>query len=373
VAVVLAIYAVTTTGKLAQWSLARLSALGAVGAAAIWLSHPSVFVLAGIGITGVVMLAREKQWAALARFIVVGFFWLGSLSVSYFFFLRNLTRDQALLDYWTGNFMPLPPKSVSDFKWFLDTFFGFFSQTVSFQMVGLAALTFIVGAASMYVRDREKLSFLLLPALLTLLASGLHKYPFGGRIVLFLVPAVLLLIAEGAEEVRLATGRNVLIGCCLLILLFLEPSLYLLHHLAKPNTVVLRSGVMFPEEIKPVIAYIRTHQENGDLVYLSTGSQPAYQYYEELAGVHANNIVPGTAMGEDAGAYLADLDRLRGRRVWVVLSHINGGGATQSRYIEFYLNTIGTKIDSFTSAGAVLDLYDMRPASSSSSHTSSQP
>ena len=290
--------------------------------------------------------------------------WLASLGISYFLFLRNLTRDQALLGYWTGNFMPLPPTSVSDFKWFVDSFFGFFSQTASLQLVGLAALTFITGAAYMYSCDREKLFFLFSPAFLTLAASGMHKYPFGGRLTLFLVPAALLLIAEGTEQIRIATRRNaVIVGYTLIALLFLEPSVYVLHHFVKPHMLVSRAGIMLPEEIKPIMAYVRAHEKPGEVVYVATGSQPAYQYYDELYGIRENNLILGTALGEDALDYVVDLDRLRSRRAWVIVSHISGAGGIQSKYIEFYLGMIGRRIDQFTAAGAAVYLYDLGPPS----------
>jgi hypothetical protein len=366
VAAALAIYSIALVGKSSEWSTSRMAALGLVGAASIWISHPSAFVLAGIGLSAGVVFCLRKQWNALARFSLAACMWVVSLGISYLFFLRTLARDHELLDYWAGNFMPLPPKSISDFSWFVHSFFGFFGQTASLQMEGLAALTFVTGAAYMYSRDRVKLSFLLLPALLTLCASGLHKYPFGGRLLLFLVPAALLVIAEGARQIVVATRPSAtVVGYALIVLLFLDPSIYLLHHFGKPHTLVPRMGTMLPEEIKPVMAYVHAHQKSGDVVYLITGSQPAYQYYDELYRIRENNLLLGTALGDDAKDYVTDLDRLRGRRAWIVASHISGRGAIQLKYIEFYLAMAGRRIDQFTAAGASAYLYDLNVASGS--------
>jgi hypothetical protein len=49
---------------------------------------------------------------------------------------------------------------------------------------------------------------LILPIALALLASGLRKYPFHGRIILFLVPALLLLIANGLDGVAARLDRR---------------------------------------------------------------------------------------------------------------------------------------------------------------------
>lgn len=367
VAIALAIYSIALVVKPSEWSNSRIVALGLVGAAAIWISHPSVFVLGGIGATAAFVFLARKQWDRLARLSLLACMWLTSLGISYFFFLRGLTRDRDLLDYWVDNFMPLPPKSVSDLKWFVDSFFGFFGQTVSLQLVGLAALTFVTGAAYMYSRDRMKMAFLFLPALFTLVASSLHKYPFGGRLALFLVPAAILVIAEGAKQIQIVTSRNAaVVGYTLIALLFLDPSIYLIHHFAKPSSLVPRPGIMLPEEIKPVIAYVRAHQRMGDVVYLNTGSQPAYQYYAELYGIRENNLVLGTAVGDDATDYVSDFAPLRGRRTWIVVSHASGGGgAMQMKHFEFYLGMIGRRIDQFTAPGAAVYLYDLSAGSAS--------
>jgi uncharacterized membrane protein len=366
----LLIYSVALVGKPAEWSAARMTALALLGAVAIWASHPSVFVLAGVGLTAATVFLVRRQWDALARFSLVALAWMTSLGLSYFFFLRALTRDQDLLNYWAGNFMPLPPKSVSDLKWFVDSLFGFFSQTAGMEMGGVAALCFITGTVYMYQRSREKLSFLLTPVPLTMVASAMHKYPFGGRLILFLLPAVLLVLSEGAEQILGVTRRNgaAVVGYTLIAFLFLDPSLYLAHHYAKPHAVIQRAGIMPPEEIKPVMAYVLAHESQVDVVYLFSGSQSAYKYYDELYGTHQNNLILGANLG-DAQEYVADLNRLRGRRAWVVLSHFSGEGADQSKYIEFYLNVIGKRIDQFTAAGAKVDLYDLRAASPGAGRT----
>ena len=367
VAVVLVIYSIALVGKPSEWSASRLVALGVVGAAAIWISHPSVFVLGGIGAAAVSVFLARRQWDRLARFSLLACMWLTSLGISYFIFLRGLTRDRELLDYWADNFMPLPPKSMSDLKWFVDSFFGFFGQTVGLQLVGLAALTFVTGAVYMYSRDRMKMSFLFLPALLTLVASSLRKYPFGGRLALFLVPAALLVIAEGAKQIQIVTSRNAaVVGYTLIALLFLDPSMYVIHHFTKPYSLVPRTGIMLPEEIKPIMAYVRAHEHKGDVVYLNTGSQPAYQYYDELYGIRENSLVLGTAVGDDAKGYVSDFDPLRGRRTWVVVSHASGGGgANQMKHFEFYLGMIGRRMDQFTAPGAAVYLYDLSATSAS--------
>jgi hypothetical protein len=362
-AIALLLYCLTIEGSRSQWKAGRTALAALAGALAIWMSHSSIFVLAGIGATISIALAVRKDWARLARVSVVGLCWMASLAVCYIVALRKLAGDGELLNYWNANFMPFPPRSVADFKWLVDSFFGFFSTSAGLKFSGLAALVFVLGCISMFRKSAERFFLLLSPAIITLLASGLHKYPFGGRLTLFLVPPVLLLMAEGAEAIRSSASASLpATGVVLITLLFLDPGTYILHHFAKPHSEIVQPGVMLPEEIRPVVSYVRNHEKPDDLVYVFYGAEPAFDYYAERDSFPRNNVEIGRAAGNDLRIYESDLDRLRGRRVWVLLSHIHGAGAQESKYIEFYLGGLGPRLDSLFVAGAEAYLYDLRNA-----------
>ena len=366
VAIALLLYVIALGRKSEQWTSTRVLVFGAVGSLAVWFSHPSVFVLAGIGAMVVLSCMERRDWESLVRFSPAIAMWATSLLVCYLVLLRHLTGDQTLLNYWSSNFMPFPTRSLSDLNWFFDTFFGFFSGTAGLVMSGLAAFVFLIGVFYKWSTDRQQVSILLAPAALTLLASGLHKYPFGGRLALFLVPAIFLLMAEGIEQIRISLPNNSrAIAYALIGLLFLDPCIYLAHHFLKPYSLVRTPGIMLPEEIRPVFTYVHQHEQSGDVIYLFTDSQPAYEYYEEVDRVHDANVVMGTASGSHPEAYMADLDRLRGRRVWVVFSHFNGMDADEAKYVRFYLESLGKQLSEFSSPGAAVYLYDLSGAPAS--------
>lgn len=362
-AIAILLYCLTIEGSKSEWRAGQTVLVALVGAAAIWMSHSSVFVLVGVGVTISIALVLRRDWARLARVSVVGLCWLASLTVCYVVALRKLASDSELLSYWNANFMPLPPRSATDLKWFVESFFDFFNTSAGLKFSGLAALVFVVGSISTFHKSAERLFLLLSPAMIILLASGLHKYPFGGRLTLFLVPTVLLLMAEGAEVLR-STASSTLpaAGVVLITLLFLDPGAYILNHFARPNSPISQPGVMFPEEIRPVVAYVRNHEKPEDLVYIFYGAEPAFDYYAERERFPLSNVEIGTAAGGDPRVYESDLGRLRGHRAWVVLSHIRGAGAQDSKYIEFYLDSLGPRLDSLSVAGAETYLYDLTNA-----------
>ncbi len=233
VAVSLALYAITAYLLHTQeLTVLRLALLGVAGAAAPWFSHPAVFVLAGIAITLTFSTARRKEWAGIAQLLVVFLLWGVSFMALYVLSLRNLAATAGLLDYWAGSFAPFPPSSVADVKWWVGTFFAIFTYPVGLTFPGLAALAFLVGGVELLKKQLEKLLLLASPILLTLLASGWHKYPFEGRFLLFIVPAVLLIMVAGLEQISSLTHASTpLIGATFTGLLFLHPILSVMSKL----------------------------------------------------------------------------------------------------------------------------------------------
>jgi hypothetical protein len=59
-------------------TLGRVLLFGVLGAVAVWISNPAVFVLAGIGGSLILSCVIHKRWAALGRLAVALFIWATS-------------------------------------------------------------------------------------------------------------------------------------------------------------------------------------------------------------------------------------------------------------------------------------------------------
>ncbi len=326
----------------------RILLLGICGAVAIWFSHPAVFVLGGI--FGILLLRHWRNW----KVHVAGTLWVSSFAVCYFVLLRKLSQDAVLLAYWQQNFMPFPPNP----KWFEDSFFDLFSASAALRFTGLAAFVFLCGGVSLWRRNRETQLLLLSPVVPTLLASAVHKYPFGGRLALFLVPILLLLMAEGAETIRTVAGNR--FGVILVVLLLIDGGLYTLHRFVSPFNGSEHIGVMPLEEMRPLVVQLKSRLRAGDAVYVYHPTMEPFEYYAERTGFPSENVMMGTARGDDPKSYEADLIGFAGRRVWVVLSHI-GTTTGDPGYLTFYMRLKGNRLASLTFPGAEADLYEVRP------------
>ena len=254
----------------------RWAVLAASGAAAVWFSHPVAFVLGGIrdGLFLDAVAARDRRRSLACAATIAC--WLASFGLCYLVSLRQLGNNQYLLDYWASHFLPLPPTGQGDLLWLADHFFTFLAYPgglggTEIKIGGIAAAFCLIGLAAM-ARERWPVAIALAgPAVLALMASGLHKYPFAGRLLLFLVPLMLLAVARGAIVVASAPRPVQSFAAVLLTgLLVLAPTIETYQNFRHPP----RS-----EELAPLLNTVREEWQPGDKVYVYYGATPAFTYY----------------------------------------------------------------------------------------------
>jgi hypothetical protein len=344
---------------------------GIVGAILVWFSHPAIFTLAGVATVTAISYLLRKEYSELGKRLIAYSFWAFSFIAFYFISLSTLSGDESLKGSWGGRgaFMPFPPTSLSDLLWFPQTLWQFFANPVfSFGETSLkdvpaivvAIPAFLIGCIFGFKGRKVDLLFLLSPILLTLFASGLEKYPFKSRLVLFLVPFAVLILAEGLEFVRqrMTTKPAQFVSILLVVLLLAQPVSSAGIRVFKP---ILR------QEIKPVIGYVQDMQQRGDVVYVYHRASDAFRFYASQYGFQDGSYIIGVddldrdeiTLEKDRIHFQRDLDRLRGKqRVWVIYSHYNHVPAEKAVF-DNYLNQMGKELDLFQAQGAMVALYDL--------------
>jgi hypothetical protein len=285
----------------------------------VWCSHPAAFVLGGVGTAMLAdAVARRDRFAFLVRSAVVGV-WAASFAACYLLVLRKLGHNSYLADYWAGQFLPLPPARPGDWMWLVQHFFEFFQKpggmnADTFGLAGLAGFACLIG---LWKTDWRTTVALGGPVLLALLASGLQKYPFANRLLLFAVPAAVLLVARGTMELagRLGTGP----GAVFVGLMLFAPA-------AECYWLVARKPI-HAEDAREAIAVVNDGFRPGDRVYVFHGAAPAWAYYKRKCAVPADAVTIGAtppigrAKAADQTELVEGVRRLGGNRVWVILSH----------------------------------------------------
>lgn len=338
--------------------------LGLTGALTLWVSHPSAFILAAIGIVIFIGKVTGKIQTPYGWIFSMGAAWVLSFALGYVVSLQHLVANDFLQGYWNKAFLPLPPWSNK--RWFLNTYFYLVSVTTSTTDwtlgITLAALAG-VGAISLLWRNGSFGLILMLTFAFTGLASALHKYPLKDRFILFLAPLFLFLIAEAVGALyrvsRKITPRFALVLPLLLSLFIFSYVTSGLNILSNPTTRA---------EIKPVLAFVAQNQKPGDTVYVYYTAVTSYLYYAPFYGIQPENTVLGfrTPNKKQAlDAFYDEVDALAGReRVWFVFADIVYCDDCQGDMHDFYgnyLDTLGARLQNINSIGARGYLYDLRP------------
>ncbi|MCB0214240.1 MAG: glycosyltransferase family 39 protein, partial [Anaerolineae bacterium] len=315
VLIMLLLYSITFYFQSNRLTLGKTVIFGLVGGIALWFSHPAVFVLAGIGVCLLWFIYRDRDWQKLRLLLIAYSMWAASLVSLYIVSLRQLSHNAGLLNYWGKGFMPLLPHTAADVRWFMVTFWAIFDNPGGFELVGLAAFAALNGVLWMTLAQREQFLLLVFPVGFTLVASGLYLYPFRGRLLLFIVPAIIVIVAAGIEQLRLNTTSSYLpIAALFLSLLLFHPLLMVVHTLFNPAS---------KEEIRPVMDYIHRHQKDEDIIYLYYGAEEAFTFYQDRYGFQNGNYIVGVYSRDNLAGYAHDLDQLRDyKRVWILFSHL---------------------------------------------------
>jgi hypothetical protein len=334
--------------------------LGVVGVVAMWMSHPAVFTIAGLSMSLVLGSTVKKHRYRLTHLGGMLFLWAVNLAILVLVSLRHLTADTTLQDYWRHSFMPMPPWRNA--KWLIDAFLDMFEHPIGLSVAPIGAGLFLIGCVSLSFRRWQLALVLVTQLLVTLLASGLMKYPFSGRLLLFLAPAVILLIAEGIERLRLLLHRHspaasfgLWLGMAALVLY--GPIGAAFENLRHPD---------MGEHIKPVMSYVSRNRLDADGIYVYSGAYPAFSYYLQQYGFDRDDYIKGILSREEPSRYISDVDKLIGfQRAWFVFSH-NCDWCTvdEQAYILEHLEEVGMRLDEFQSSNASVYLYDLSGASS---------
>jgi hypothetical protein len=191
----------------------RLLALGIFGVVGVWFSFPLAFVLAGIGtyLVGTAMIRRDVR--GILRLAAMGLAWTASIAACFVVSRGLLKEGRFIWDWWAFAFLPLPPRSLAELQYDFWHIVNVFDSPADVKSpmgpvvtVILASILAIAGAVSLLRRWPGGLYLLAAPWAFALTASALHQYPFHGRLLLFLVPSVHMLVAEGAAAVARPGG-----------------------------------------------------------------------------------------------------------------------------------------------------------------------
>jgi 4-amino-4-deoxy-L-arabinose transferase-like glycosyltransferase len=264
--------------------------LGLVGAVAVFFSYPAVFAMGGAGLAAI---RARWVWAgqnsrsrigAAGGPVACAAVWGGLEWVNAHWFLRPLMTGKVhagLVNYWMdqGGFPPWTPNMVPHWLWM--SFHGIFAgwETMYLSAPDLGMFCAIIGAGAMLVlpRRRAVALFVLTPVVLAVAAALVRRYPLADRLALCIVPMLVILIAEGVDQIWGCENwqRSVVGGLAVLILV---------------SGPVRQSGYEFRypndrEESKQIYQWVMRDWQPGDLLVLSHMAYQSFDFYAPRTGM----------------------------------------------------------------------------------------
>lgn len=331
---------VVTRDTLGNWSLwVVFSSL------ALCFSHAAAFVIPGLSLVLLLQGIGSRRRNILPKWLVssaiVGFVFI----LIFYFVIRHQIQDW-LVAYWKG-FYPDTTSGKNLLFWLVRSHFTILKSF--FQPNDWLALLLIPVAMDYFIRTNRRrfLLYLLFPLFLALVASFLHRYPYGvTRLMLFATPMLFVAMGQGLFRVLVTLyQKKYLVALVVMVILFIWPTIsHIYTDFAKP---------VRKEEMRPVIQYLEKNLEPGDRIYVYYGAREAFRYYYHGS---YKNVMWGKLHRGDINKYASEIDKILERdiRVWFVFSHYWG---LERKFCLKYLSKRGSLLTEQTAEGASVYLY----------------
>ncbi|MBK9335550.1 MAG: glycosyltransferase family 39 protein [Lewinellaceae bacterium] len=290
----------------------------AIGAVALWLSMPAVFVLFGAGWFFLKKNYTAGGVRAALPVLLAGLFWLLNFALYYALLLHPTLETAPLVQYHTQWFFPLFPQNSADWGRAADLLATFPYYTAGYTVLAnLAGSAGILTGLVLLFRRRTGVALLLvLPVLACLIASGFGQYSLLPRMLVWAFPLVLLVQGVG-WQVWWAGGHRYL--RVLWLVLWIATA-----GLQKGVQYLVRPFIL--EEIRPVLDAVARDFQPDDVLYVHHEAWPAVTYYRDCHTRREryfleNDVVHGN-WDQKPDVETISAAGKKPRRVWLVFSHV---------------------------------------------------
>jgi len=244
------------------------------GSAAVWLSMPSVFVLAGVFCFYTYRSIQYKDPARWLLLCLCGVVWALQFGAYYYLLLRPDIQSDYLQNYHRGFFLHLLPANGAEWSQNATLLMDLMAATAGHWAISTALnLSLLTVGIVFLLRRRMAVALLLLvPVASMLLAAGLKQYSLIPRVSLFCMPLLLLLMGIGLDRllrVRLAAFRFILVAAAFISM----------FNFAK-NTISHLPLEL--EEVTRAFDFVQDKGVPGSRVFIRHTVAPAFYYYTTI-------------------------------------------------------------------------------------------
>lgn len=302
----------------------RTAVITCAGSLALWTSYAAPFVLAGLGLSLAISLwQRRGGYSSLAKLGLPALAWATTWAVVYHLARRGPTFDY-MQEYWRDHFMPAPITSPNQVATTMIMALNAiaaplvnpvdpFSSTERLTAL-LLALSLIGAWALVRQRSLAVLCLLVAPTVALWFASVARLYPVEGRLLLFLLPAVVTLLGGGVEMLTAHGGAAPALLAAAVTLSW--PAINAVQTLRHPDE---------REDSLTLLQVLATEAYPQDVVYVWRGLDATIAYYRTTRPAlwpTDVRVVMGENASSSAETYLSEINGLcQHPRVWLLATH----------------------------------------------------
>jgi len=309
----------------------------------VWFSQAAILVAVGIGAVFAVLWLLQRDPVARLPALITGPIWVASALVGLWVARHHTTPETiAYMHRFWGQrlgFFPLPPRHARDALWLWDRIGQLYAEEamLKYPLPRLYESIAVLGLILLWRRARDVALIVVTPLAAAAAAAILQQYPFRLRVVLFVVPTLLLLVATGVRWISGQAARlHPVAGIAVLAALVASPV----------YAIVADRPPYYVENYKDVLAHVQSHRRLDDRVYVYANTYEAMDHYGARYGFAPDEYILGTCDERESRRYLQDVDRFRGLpRVWFIASSVRPFYPPRQS-IDRYLHAIGVALDS---------------------------
>ena len=316
----------TTAGLLWAWSLlpeGRLSfriwvGLGLMGLVLPWLSHAALFGLAGFGLALLWRtVAAKGDKGEVAKVMGIGALWFFGVAALYVLQLHTLAEEEWAKVWWAKHFAPLPFSNGWSLWWGRRIVSQFlFGTNWGIYLFPL----YLTGLWVFWRRNPATVVLLVVPMIVTWIASSFEAYPFYGRLLLFSLPLAGLPLGAGAAAWWRAWSQWKVVHWGLRIAV----TLWVL--------VLVKEGVRARSgdhnnmiDARPLFEHVDREQRSGDAVWMSSELDFSARVYSRMLNLDSATWIQGGAwVKADTQEVAQELAHIDTPRIWVLTNRPRG-------------------------------------------------
>ena len=190
-----------------------------------------------------------------------------------------------------------------------------------------------------------------LPIGINMIVSGFEKFPFHGRLIMYLVPLVLIVFGKAFDGL-MSLIQNTIVSNTLfivLVVILLKPAI------PTANSFLFTKSYL-QDDLRPVLSHIKENRQSGDAAYLYHYVSSPFAYYAPQYGLEDLTLFYGQNYSQKAKNYEDELSVLpHEQRIWFIFSFVGETRVNKKdkqnerEYILNYLKDHGMLLNEFYS------------------------